>query len=370
MWIENNCICFHGTGELHVTVKPSAPSIQYSTPTGEHITKSVSSGETITIDPDTYKYERNIDASGNATYTIKLQLDNVQISDPQMVDTMNIYEYIKLRLPEMSRSVDSSRNSNNNFVYNILGAETTGINDYINYNHNSSFAWNAATECWEYSNTSGSNYLECGQYPGDMYWTINVENTQATQSYLCFCTNPNKYEYFDAGLFRLFNPFGGTAWRDNRGNCYPFEVHNCGAGGISFAIGGLTMPINTILYYALAKNIDTYRNINAAGGILYDNDMICQVVTTQACDNLKTEFGDNLRIYVIKYKKLKEKPHKVNTNLRITCDYTYIDACASSPTCIYEATNPLELNTALKAIAKDIKLWTGYHDGYVEECHD
>ena len=81
-------------------------------------------------------------------------------------------------------------------------------------------------------------------------------------------------------------------------------------------------------------------------------------VTAAACTKLKNTYGNNLRIYVVKYKaqeKYNSFPYKDKASTATDHDYTTVDNCASSSSYLYSASTPDELNEALNAIATDIK---------------
>lgn len=101
---DGKTICFEGQGDLSVTVEPLRPisTIAYTDTSGIKRSMDIKSKQTITIAPDNYKYEDD----GNGSYTIKLTCDNVTLSDLQLVDTSDVFEWDKIRMPEMSRWID------------------------------------------------------------------------------------------------------------------------------------------------------------------------------------------------------------------------------------------------------------------------
>ena len=83
-------------------------------------------------------------------------------------------------------------------------------------------------------------------------------------------------------------------------------------------------------------------------------------VTKDACAKLKTDHGDNLRIYVVKYRKQKEYKHPV-TGVKTEFDYKYLDECATSSDHLYDdVSTEDDLKAKLNEIAEGIKSWAGY----------
>ena len=79
-------------------------------------------------------------------------------------------------------------------------------------------------------------------------------------------------------------------------------------------------------------------------------------VTKDACAKLKTDHGDNLRIYVVKYRKQEKYKHPV-TGSETAFDYTYLDECATknAEPYLYDVSDEDGLKSALQKIADDIK---------------
>jgi hypothetical protein len=122
-----------------------------------------------------------------------------------------------------------------------------------------------------------------------------------------------------------------------------------------------TFRYNSILYVSVGA--DATRNPNgwhrdATGALLTTTEAV-KNVTTDACAKLKEKHTDNLRIYVVKYRKQTQYKHKVS-NAITDFNYDYIDDCATAADHIYDANDETALNTALSDIAGDIKSWAGY----------
>jgi hypothetical protein len=400
-----NYIVFQGDGELHVTVEP-VPQITRVKPDGVEATTSTAGNQVITISPETHLYEEQ----PGGTYKIMLTLNNVQISDAQPVNPNPVFEYPKLRMPEMSRVIDfSQKASDEKFVYNICGDESSvaTAGNYFMYadDVNTSISrigirWNANTGNWEYYNSdvvnkkSPWNHFWCMNYPGDMYLILNVQDKNQTTPQLNFNwwyrDSSQIRQYFDGGLIRAFNVFAtdfyiGTYTGDTK--THAFEIYNVTDTGIPPVMAGLTMPINAILFHGASGSTKHHYAWQSSkkvtgetpdegetpsdgetpteggtlltdGGMIRDATAACRAVTADACAKLKTD-NPNLRIYVVKYRKQVQYKHKILGTTQ-SFDYDYIDKCASEPKYAYEAATEIQLAEKLQAIADDVKSWSGY----------
>ena len=81
-------------------------------------------------------------------------------------------------------------------------------------------------------------------------------------------------------------------------------------------------------------------------------------VTKSACAKLKADHGDNLRVYLIKFRKQTQYKHPV-TQTATDFDYSYLDSCATDTDepYMYDITTEADLKTALDAIYTDISSW-------------
>jgi hypothetical protein len=147
------------------------------------------------------------------------------------------------------------------------------------------------------------------------------------------------------------------------------------------------VPVNTVLYCgARESSLHRYawqsslRNIETSGGdLLTESDgknartptTACQKVTSDAVEKLMTDWDNNIRVYVIKFRK--QTQYKDNET-DIDFNYSYIDSCASDPDYVYDvdttsyrhgnsspdSTTPTaeeNLARALSSIANNIKTW-------------
>ena len=94
----------------------------------------------------------------------------------------------------------------------------------------------------------------------------------------------------------------------------------------------------------------------------HDMSILGQKSTLDACTKLKNNWGNDLRIYLIKFKK-QNKYQSKNSETEVNFDYSYLNNCATENTDQYvydNIFNQAELEEALRKIAHDIKLWARY----------
>lgn len=109
-----------------------------------------------------------------------------------------------------------------------------------------------------------------------------------------------------------------------------------------------SMPYNSVLYY------NGYQDSGQSA------QEAVAAVTTKACSQLKSTYGSNLRIYVVKYRaqsNYKTFPIYNVTQSNAAHDYSAINGCAYAT---YTADNETDLKSKLDTIADNIKSWAGY----------
>ena len=79
-----------------------------------------------------------------------------------------------------------------------------------------------------------------------------------------------------------------------------------------------------------------------------------QKLTLDACSKLKESCGENLRIYLIRYRKQTQYKFLGKT---MSYSYDYLNSCTNN---IYDVSTEADLASRLKDIAEDIKNWAGY----------
>jgi hypothetical protein len=349
MWIENNCICFHGTGELHVTVK-ALGSFSYSTPTEATATREITSFMVITIDPDTYKYEEQPD--GN--YRITLSISNVAISDPKMIDTARTCKYIRPHLPAMSRVIDLSQNVGS---YPMCSESSIFLADGV-----MSLAWNSNIEHWVPSRADYQAF-QSSTYVGDSF--VCIEDLDLSPIDFNFIdyngSGGYKFNYYHfAGLHRRF-----LAAKDQRpGYIISMGDMNYPLGLWKYHFVGTTRPVNLVLWAGVKDGSlhgSSWQSDGSGNWNGSDATTACKQVTLDACAKLKEDWGNNLRIYIIKYRKQTQYINKT-TDLPENHNYDYLDSCASGTGApyIHDVADEAGLKTALQEIATNIKSWSRY----------
>ena len=167
---------------------------------------------------------------------------------------------------------------------------------------------------------------------------------------------PNS-KIYTSGLNRFF-----TNWENRPGSAYVtarpkfmwsnYRTDSVGSklGDLHWILATMTLPINAALYFGKWQSDanGNWNNLDATSAV--------REVTKSAYTKLKQEYGDNLRIYLIKYRKQTQYKHPV-TGEPVEFDYSYLDSCASGSTepYLYDISTKEELENALTTIANDIK---------------
>ena len=282
------------------------------------------------------------------------------------------FEFKKLRLPEMSRVVDYSANKNSRPLYdeNLIsyGENETGkIADR-------SITWNSQLNCWtthsilngyeEKHGVSGWHHYYKKGITGDFYLLIN-DIGSAPAKFMLF----NKYNASNSDGAHLYNnvcfnitgltrQFLSTTNQEATNSYIRFDICNINDGAkFEFISAGITLPLNTILYFGVGESgVGQYK-------WQYDQDsksyavgptQAVSNVTKDACAKLKSDWKDNLRIYIVKYRKQEKYKHPV-TGSETAFDYKYLDECATSSDHLYDVSDEDGLKSALQKIADDIK---------------
>jgi hypothetical protein len=175
--------------------------------------------------------------------------------------------------------------------------------------------------------------------------------------------DPNNYNYYSPGLVRSFAVL-------SRDTSKAFiRLDNATSGSYLKLVGAsVTYPINAALYQgASGSNLHSYQWQSSSAGnlITYDATTACREATKSAYAKLKSDWGNNIRIYIIKYRKQPncyQMPFWENTAVTISFDYSYLDNCASGSSApyIHDVSTEEELKSALAAIVADLKSFAGY----------
>ncbi|MBR1735142.1 MAG: hypothetical protein IJ730_06870 [Alphaproteobacteria bacterium] len=222
---------------------------------------------------------------------------------------------------------------------------------YVNY---SSQPANYSLE-WGYQRLNSSYPLITwnSSYPSDITGIID-----ARSSFFAYWYMP-EYNYGDSttnfiGPIRLFSPIKRSSSRKYM-QMYPYSSTYNNLANIMEH--DFTLPYNRVLY---GNGYQT--SANSAAGVA--------AVTAAACAKLKSDWGTNLRIYVVKYREqstYKSFPIYNASQTNITYDYSAIENCATNTGgTVYSASGESDLKARLDEIAASIKTWAGYEAAKIE----
>jgi hypothetical protein len=160
------------------------------------------------------------------------------------------------------------------------------------------------------------------------------------------------------GTFRMSMPWGVSDHVD----LARFGLGNAGDGGkYKMICGGFTWPINAVLHYGGWQTVTADSNENVLS--VTDPSDACQKVAKSACEKLKTDWGNNIRIYVVKYRKQTQYKHRI-TGAAVNFKYDYLNNCTPNSSdespYMHDVATEADLKTALQTIATDIKSWAGH----------
>lgn len=214
---------------------------------------------------------------------------------------------------------------------------------------------------WYFYNNSGDNstnhHFIFPTNPGDMYFVTNSEEFTYSNGDIHPMANANGFfidvdktkvnvndgavtKSVGSGLYRWTMPAekakGIVLSSNSNAHQFYWSVEGLGKTSLPTLYAGATLPINAALFTGGWQSEDgKWNGVDATAAV--------KQVTKDACTKLKTEWGDNLRIYLIKYREQDG-------------DYSYLNDCTSR---LYSVSNKTGLETTLGNIAKDIKEWAG-----------
>lgn len=316
--------------------------IEYETPDGTKVQQYAMLGENIEIDPKTHKY---VD-QGNGTYKITLEIVtsvdyDESLTDIKAVDSDPVYSFSN-PMPENAIYVDFSKNSSN----------APYVSDAAYLQTSSSLSWDSDKDSWKFVNAPGTDSAttsvsNIGTFVGDFSYLINFSN----HNEVILPEETSTTEL--AGLYRKLYLSNELSSYNN----VEYKISDADSNPVYPILASYTLPINTMLYYG-----GYYTDSSATFDC--DPNNACARVTTAAYAKLKEDYGDNLRVYVIKY---NPQTSYIPTGQKdgVPFDYSYIDACASSEQCVYTVSNAVELEEVMKKIAADIKTFAGYEKAKV-----
>jgi hypothetical protein len=325
------------------------------------------------------RQEFYVDVSSSGA-TTSIPISNVNFISAEIVDRSThakvdpVYQFPKLRLPVMSRTVDFSQNVNGRPKFScnsIAYGETAAAHGEAGSVYDSGLGYWVACDSSVHPGMSVRNHTFNQNTLGDFYLLLeNVGNTAPEGKFFNKSRGPATYDnrkcedYYLAGLNRKFQEFSDLLPVD-----YAYwNIDNASSAKIKYICGGFTWPINAVLCLGMdggtekAYSWQTVTNdANGNTTAVTDPSVACQNVTKSACAKLRTDFGLNVRIYVIKYRKQPNYKHPISETTT-AFDYSYLDSCASGTAApyLYDVSDEAGLNNALSAIAANIKTFGGY----------
>jgi hypothetical protein len=348
-------------------------TFQFTNVTGNTVLHTVTGRTEFFVEPV------NMTATNNITFNMtNIRLISAEITNRPYQIVNTTCQYLPLRLPEMSRVVDFSQSVNDrprfssNFIAYGQRATSHGVAGSY-YDSNLGYWISKSSGDSTRPNMSGNNCTFNQNVVGDYYLLIeNIGDTAPEGRFFnlrgpatyTYNGNTNKCEmYYLTGLTRRFQVVSDFP----NSNYVIFDTEGSPIPKVKFICAGFTWPVNGVLYWGMdggTEHAYTWQSI--VGDVqnvtnVTDPSVACQNVTVSACAKLKEDFGSNVRIYVIKYRKQPNYKHPISGST-IAFDYSYLDSCASGTAApfLYDVANEEELNDALSAVATDIKTWAGY----------
>lgn len=351
---ESGYICFCGIGDLSVTVGPIMPqsTIKYNNAEKATVSLNIQDTQIITISSETHYYEKQSDGR----FRITLDITNLELSNLQLVDNSYAFEYTKPRLPNRSRVVDFSTRG--------PGYDSALISCRLNdlrYDKDLG-CWVSGTTNYPFSEFYNQNMI------GDFFFLLEDIGVITPQlRFFNRLRGPETFKgvknelYLIPGLHRRYQIYDDI----RRIEMASFDLPNSHLGGqVQYYWTGFTLPINCALYYgAKEATVHEYQwqADNSGNVITISPTEAVKKVTKDACAKLKSDWGSNIRIYLIKYRKQSRYKHKITQN-DVDFDYNYLSDCASGDSApyMYDVSTQSDLESALSSIASDIKSWAGY----------
>ena len=350
-----------------------------------------------------YKYSREINLTAYWSYVTEGKVLNVETSNFTVTSIKGTYveivkkyekviEYKKIRKPKMSQYIDYSTDPYTTYV-----AKGRSDNSFFNTSNN---GWYYDEKRGFYVNSSSAGYHTQihfdihGDYNSLTYSDDKYEIAHLSADGWLTYDNKKAKQYHTSGLSRTYTLFENFVNGLSNGSSWNWNDYNNGApGSISLMMQTMTIPVNAALWAgADGETLYGYNwqsALNATYGRVfrtYNATEAVREVTKSACAKLKSDWGNNLRVYIIKYRKQAQYKHPI-TGEAVDFDYDYLDDCASprNTDSVYdeEITDAEEvqknkyiydisadtasdakekLDKALTAIAEDIKKWAGYEE--------
>lgn len=341
---DSNYIKFNGDSTINVTVTPSVADgyIYYKNASQSNSSYAVSSDlyTTVSIDPTTHYYEK---VSGG--YRITLKLKDVELDTSygaKLVSTPEetIYEYKKIDKSGNNRRYIEYQNSNG-----VTYDSSKVFGDFSTF-------WDSFFKMRSIM-SSGPNQIsniKPLEFAGDI--VHEMEDTGSKPAYANLNLGDESGDYYVPGTTRLFTP----VWRDTINKMFGVTERSgrdsTQSGGIlNLLTTDITYPVNSVLleggYQTVSNGVPKETPTQAA-----------MKVTALACAKLKQDYGNNLQIHIVKYRK--QQMYKDFSQNNKYHNYSVIDSCATPGAYVVDATSEDQLKAALRVIAEDIKEFAGY----------
>ncbi len=216
-------------------------------------------------------------------------------------------------------------------------------------------------------NRSGDMFVITDADPSEGYsfnlGTTSYDIFKTTRSENGLLTNSKLKNYIGAGLYRMVIPIEDMFYDESlKAYKYKWEINALDSEKLVAMYMGATLPANLTLYHYVDplngiemgypyQFIENYERITT-----YDAIDAVKKVTRDACTKLKNDWGEDLKVYLIKFRKQNEYLHKI-TKTPETFDYSYLNKCATDENHIYDVKTEQQLKKALARISSDIKEW-------------
>ena len=303
----------------------------------------------------------NTETSSNVVNCSNMTITGISVTYDKIIplNPSTVIEYKKIRLPEHTGYIDYSTN-----LYTTYIATELASGAFLSSSHG-----------WSYDVSKGFfvNNDNAGYYT-QIYVNVPVgDHTSLTYSDDVwemrqfsadgFIDSTYKMNQYDtSGLTRAYTTFKNfVRGTDRNWNDYM----NGAPGSISLIMQTMTLPINAALWSgASGDSLHNYKwqsDKNESEEWVWNNldaTEAVKEVTKKACAKLKTDYENNLRVYLIKFRKQTQYKHPV-TQTATDFDYSYLNNCATSTSSpyMYDITTEADLKSALDAIYTNISSW-------------
>ena len=183
-------------------------------------------------------------------------------------------------------------------------------------------------------------------FASDISAVVRVRADSDSQTKMFLYWYMPDYAYTDTntwftGTVRLFSP----VTRESARNYCQLQPYSTTYNNMSNILAhSFTNPYNSVLY------LNKYQGDNETPTAALEK------VTADVCSKLKAEYGSNLRIYLIEYRK-QSQYKTFPAGATKAHSYKTIEDCAYTT---YTADSETALKSKLDTIATDIKSWAGY----------